>query len=149
METTNVPNKPSRLGWVALGLSVLLLAAVAIGGASGCKAWNRYQKRADATNNAAVAKINLIQYDALIEQEKRRAEIKHQNAIGQRKANEEVAARLTPLFVQYEMIQALQAIATSGRNNSVVYIPSGANGVPLVSTTNQTQVYGGESEVGK
>jgi hypothetical protein len=109
------------------------------------KPFARYQHRADATNNAKVAQINLKQYDALIEAEKRKAEIKHQNAIGQRKANEEVALKLTPLFVQYEMIEALKAVATSGTNNALVYIPTGANGVPLVSVTGQPQVYGGAS----
>jgi hypothetical protein len=42
--------------------------------------------------------------------------------------------------VQFEMVQALQAIAASGSNNSVVYIPAGANGIPLVSTANPTRV---------
>jgi hypothetical protein len=130
---------------LAVGLA-LLIAFIAVGGAFGCKAYKRYQKRADANNNAHVARINLIQYDALIEAEKRKAEIKHQNAIGQREANQEVAGRLTPLFVQYEMIAVLKEIAASGRNNTVIYIPSGANGVPLVSTTNSPQVYGGESQ---
>lgn len=125
---------------------LLLVTFFAVGGATGCKSWKRYQKRSDAHNNAKVAQINLIQYDALIEAEKRKAEIKHQQAIGQRKANDEIAQRLTPLFVQYEMIEALKSVATSGRNNTIVYIPAGANGVPLVSVSDQPQVYGGDTQ---
>ena len=143
--------KPVSNVWIVLGIAAIIgmILALSVGGAFGCKAYKRYQKRTDAHNNAKVAQINLIQYDALIEQEKRKAEIKHQGAIGQRLANEEIARRLTPLFVQYEMIEALKEVARSGRNNSVVYIPAGANGVPLVSVTNQPQVYGGEATEGE
>jgi hypothetical protein len=68
-------------------------------------------------------------------------ELKHQQAIGQRKANVEIASRLTPLFVQYE---ALQAMIEASRNGSatIIYYPVGANGVPLVSVTGQPQVLG-------
>ena|SRR3990167_7045186 len=125
-------------------IALLLVGFLGVGGASGCKAWNRYQVRADAENAVKVSAIEIRNQEQRIVVEKQRAEIKHQNAIGQRLANQEIAARLTPLFVQYEMIEALKAIAVSGQNNSVVYIPSGANGVPLVSLSNKPQVYEGD-----
>lgn len=58
----------------------------------------------------------------------------------------EIAKKLTPLFVQFEMIEALKAIAESGHNNTVVYIPTGANGVPLVSLSDKPQVFEGETK---
>ncbi len=36
------------------------------------------------------------------------------------------------------MVDALKQIAKSGKNSSVVYLPSGANGIPLVSTLPDT-----------
>lgn len=108
-------------------------------------AYGRYQSRANAENNVKVSAIEIRNQEQRITVEKQKAEIKHQNAIGQRLANQEIAARLTPLFVQYEMIEALKAIAVSGQNNSVVYIPSGANGVPLVSLSNKPQVFEGNN----
>lgn len=136
----------SPVTWVvAVALAAVLALGLLVGGAAGCKAFNRYQKRADAKNSVEVTQI-LIQkaaQDILVAQKQN--EVKHQRAIGQRKANQEIASRLTPLFVQFEMIEALKAIAASGRNNSVVYIPSGANGVPLVSVSGQPQIYGGDA----
>jgi hypothetical protein len=135
-----------------LGVTLAVVAALAVigllvlGTASGCKAWVRYQHRADAENAVRVSAIQIRNQAQRVKIAQQQAEIKHQTAIGQRLANEEIARRLTPLFVQYEMIESLKAIAASGKNNSVVYIPSGANGVPLVSVSNQPQVYGGQVE---
>lgn len=125
-------------------VALILFIALLFGGVAGCKGFNRYQKRADVTNNIKIQRNRLKLYDLKIRQAIKLAEVKKQTAIGQKKANIEIAKRLTPLFVQYEMIQALEQIAASGRNNSVIYIPSGANGVPLIAPTGQ-QVYGGAS----
>jgi hypothetical protein len=43
-----------------------------------------------------------------------------------------IARGLTPSYLQYEAIQAQKAVATSGRNNTLIYLPSGSGGVPLV-----------------
>jgi hypothetical protein len=43
-----------------------------------------------------------------------------------------ISSGLTPQYLQYEAIQAQKAIATSGRNNTLIYLPSGRTGVPLV-----------------
>lgn len=130
----------------ALTILGIVVAGFIVGGAFGCKAFNRYQARADAENRVKVSAVEIRNQEQRIQIEKQKAEIKHQQAIGQRKANEEVAKKLTPLFVQFEMIEALKAFGQTGQNNTVIYIPSGANGVPLVSTTNQPQVFGGESD---
>jgi regulator of protease activity HflC (stomatin/prohibitin superfamily) len=135
----------------ALYLFVLLVGLVVllVGGASGCKAWTRYQTRADANNNVKVSAIKIRNQAQRVKIAQQSARIKHERAIGQRLANQEIASRLTPLFVQYEMIEALRGIAQSGRNNSVVYIPAGANGVPLVSVSGQPQVFAGDTEASK
>jgi hypothetical protein len=53
-------------------------------------------------------------------------------AVGIRKAQDEISKTLTPLYIQHEAIQAEENIAHSGQNNTVVYVPAGNMGVPLV-----------------
>jgi hypothetical protein len=123
------------IGGVATALvGILLIVFLAVGGAFGCKAYSRYQKRADANNQVKVTAIQIRNQEQRVKIAKQHAQIRFQNAIGIREAQDEIARTLTPLYVQFEMVQALQAIASSGKNNSIVYIPAGANGIPLVST---------------
>ena len=42
-----------------------------------------------------------------------------------------ISRTLSANYLQHEAIQAQKAIATSGRNNTLIYVPSGGN-VPLV-----------------
>lgn len=129
----------TRIG--ALSFVALVLAiALSFGFASGCKEWNRYQKRADAGNRVKVSNIEIRNQAQRVQIAKQKAEIRRQDAIGIREAQDQIAKTLTPLYVQFEMTEALKAIATSGSNNSVVYLPVGANGIPLVSTTDPTRV---------
>lgn len=121
-------------------IAVVVFVALALGGAAGCKEYNRYQKRADANNKVKVthieirraqqqAQINYAQVEATkAEAEKRRAE-----ARGIRDAQEIINRTLTPLYIQHEAIQAQKAIATSGQNNTVIYVPAGTNGTPVIT----------------
>lgn len=102
--------------------------------------YNRYQARANANNRVKVSAIEIRNQAQRVKIAKQHAQIRFQNAIGIREAQDEIAKTLTPLYVQFEMVDALKTIAASGRNNSVVYIPAGANGIPLVSTLNGPQV---------
>lgn len=118
--------------FVVVGL-LFGLAAVA-------KSFGRYQKRADANNNVKVSAIQIKNQAQRVQIAKQHAAIRYQNSIGVREAQDEIAKTLTPLYVQFEMVEALKSIAASGKNNSVVFIPSGANGIPLVSTLGATKV---------
>lgn len=128
--------------WVVLGglVALCVILALFFGFLAAAKAFGRYQARADAQNQVKVSAIQIQNQAQRVQIAKQHAQIRFQNAIGIREAQDEIAKTLTPLYVQFEMVQALQAIATSGSNNSVVYIPSGANGIPLVSTTNPNEV---------
>lgn len=137
--------KPASI--VLLVLVGVLVIAGFVALPFGCKSYNRYQKRMDAKNKVKVTAIqiqNMKQKSLVTKQQiqltKQLAEIRHQQSIGIRKAQDEIAKTLTPLYVQFEMTEALKEIARSGQNNSVVYIPAGASGVPLVATTNPDQV---------
>jgi hypothetical protein len=121
-------------------VALFICVALIVGGATGCKSWNRYQKRADAGNRVKVSQIEIRNQAQRVQIAKQQAQIRKQEAIGIRSAQDEIAKTLTPLYVQHEMTQVLEKIATSGMNNTVVYIPSGANGIPLVSTTSPSEV---------
>jgi len=116
--------------------AVVVLLAVFIGGAFGIyavsKAAGRYQKRADAQNNVQVSTIEIQNQAQRVQIAQQQAAIRKQNAIGIREAQDEIARTLTPLYVQFEMTEALKEIAASGRNNTTVFIPSGPGGIPLV-----------------
>lgn len=137
--------EPTLVGYAVGILAALLLLVLLLGGCSaGYKAFNRYQTRQDRNlarqqrildeqNGIQVNKIRIAQQDQLVKVAQQKAAIRYQNAVGVRKAQDEISNTLTPLYVQFEMVQALQAIAQSGRNASVIYIPTGANGIPLIS----------------
>lgn len=127
------------IGASVVALVVTIVAIVGIYTMS--KGIGRSQARADATNRVKISTIEIQNQTQRVLIAKQQAEIRLQDAIGVRSAQDEIAKTLTPLYVQFEMVDALKAIAASGRNNSVVYLPSGANGVPLVyDTANATKV---------
>ena len=102
-------------------------------------AYNRYQARADAKNNVQVSAIEIQNQEQRVQIAKQKAQIRYQDAIGIKEAQVEIAKTLTPLYVAFEMTQALQQIATSGQNNSVIYIPTNpSTGLPVVPTSNST-----------
>ena len=121
-------------------LAVLAFMALSLGGVAGCKSFNRYQKRADANNNVKVTNINIrkAQQSARIVRAQNaaiaaRAQQRIIEAHGIRQAQDIISRTLSPLYIQHEAIKAQQAIATSGRNNTVIYVPSGANGTPVIT----------------
>jgi len=137
------PGKIAKLSGLGL-LALVLLVGLIMGSIAGFKGFNRYQATADANNRAKVAQIkansNVKVTEIQIRNQKQRvkvaeqqAEIRLKNAQGVRKAQDEIAKTLTPLYVQFEYAEALKEIAKSGKNSSVIYIPSGEGGVPLVS----------------
>jgi hypothetical protein len=136
--TTDSPRRSAVLGALAAvvaGIVALaLVVAFIIGVIAGFKSFNRHQRLADARNQVKVTNIQIgttRQKVAIAQQE---AAIRQAQAIGIREAQDEISKTLTPLYVQFEMVDALKQIAASGKNNSIVYIPTGANGIPLIST---------------
>jgi hypothetical protein len=144
--------EPTVGGYIAVGLvafvAVLAVIALIWAGFGAVGRWqgraNRNQDRQqalyDAQNKVKVSNIEIRNQEQRVKVAKQHAEIRLQNAIGVREAQDEIAKTLTPLYVQFEMTDALKQIAKSGRNSSVVYLPSGANGIPLVATTDPEKV---------
>lgn len=143
-DSDTIPVTPGgTLKWTVVVLAVvLLIICLSVGSCAGIKAFSRAQKRADAGNAVSITDIqirNQTAYARVIAAHNAtvtaQAQQRYLEAVGIRRAQDEISKTLTPLYLQHEAIQALQAMATSGQNNTVVYIPSGANGVPLISTT--------------
>ena len=117
----------------------MLLVAAGIGLSGAVKAYRRAEQRADAENRVTLTHIAIsrARQQALItraeiEATQADAEKRYQEAVGIRRAQNEISATLTGHYLQHEAIQAQKAVATSGRNNTLIYVPSGGNGVPLV-----------------
>lgn len=135
--------------WAAVaGVFVGLVLAVMIlfGIVAVVKTFNRYQHRADANNRVKISAIEIRNQAQRVIVAKQQADIRYQNSVGIRKAQDEIRKTLTPLYVQFEMVQALQEIATSGTNNTVIYLPtSPTSGLPVVPISNSlSPVKGGK-----
>jgi hypothetical protein len=126
------------------GIGVVLACGVLFGSCAGVKSFNRYQKVADNKTNRQVIRANaknavlvnetkIKQTHQLIQVEKQKADIRVQEAKGIASAQHIINATLTPLYLQHEAVKAQLEMA-KGTNHTVVYVPAGANGVPLVQT---------------
>lgn len=132
----------SVLTAVTVFIVVTWLAVSALG------RWNSLQHatneahiaRVNAANQAQVNQLLIASSDQQIQIHQKQAQIRLADAVGIRESQDEISKTLTPLYVQFEMVNALQAIAESGKNNTVVYIPTGANGIPLIANANPNQV---------
>jgi hypothetical protein len=133
-------NKQWVAVWATVGLVILTFIVLAIVGGP---AYSRYQKRQDrnqnrsqalldAKNEVTINSIRIRTFEQKVKIAHQSAAIRLQNAVGVRKAQDEISSTLTPLYVQFEMVEALKQIAVSGKNSSVVYIPSGAAGIPFI-----------------
>jgi len=129
----------NAIGYVVA--TILVLAALIFGSLAGCgavKSFNRSQKVKDANNSVKITGI----YVKRQQQEARRiaardgvihalADQRVIQAHGIAEAQRLIAKTLTPLYVQFEAIQN-QANGQGER----IYIPVGAQGVPLVANVN-------------
>jgi hypothetical protein len=93
----------------------------------------------DVISDAAAEKqANLQKLAAkstLLDIAKKDAEIKAAEAQGIRQSQDIINQTLTPIYVQHEMVEAIEKMAGKA-GNAVIYVPIGANGLPLVSSMN-------------
>jgi regulator of protease activity HflC (stomatin/prohibitin superfamily) len=120
-------------------VALVVLIGVGTGISAALKAYSRAEERADAENRVRLTHIAIRRAQqqahitrAQIEATEANAEKRYQEAVGIRRAQNEISRTLSDHYLQYEAIRAQRAVATSGRNNTIIYVPSGANGVPLV-----------------
>lgn len=123
--------------WVGVTVGVIAFIAVLL---IVIPTYNRYQKRANANNSVKVSAIEIRNQAQRVLIAKQQAQIRYQNAVGIRESQDEIAKTLTPLYVQFEMTQALEHIATSGTNNTIIYLPTDPHtGLPVVPTSNSAE----------
>lgn len=124
-------------GFVALLVGTALLVVL---GVKGCNNFNRGQARAEARNHVQITHIEIQKADeeaqinhAQIKAQEAEAEKRIVEAKGIATAQNIIQKTLTPEYIQFEAIKAQERIATSGSNNTVIYVPSGTNGTPLIT----------------
>ena len=139
-------NRLSPWSWLAFVVACIVVFMMLLGGCgAGYKAYSRYQQRADRSQNRQQAiydnqnqtKINQIrisQQAQLVKVTKQQAQIRYENSVGIRRAQDEISRTLTPLYIQFEAIQAQLAMAKS-QNHTVLWIPAAENAVPTVDVT--------------
>jgi len=94
----------------------------------------QYPKQvADAVASAMAKQKEIREQQYAVEVAKKDAERRVAEAEGIARATQIIQQRLTPLYIQHEAIEAQKAMVGSP-NHTTIYIPVGANGVPLVST---------------
>jgi regulator of protease activity HflC (stomatin/prohibitin superfamily) len=125
-------------GFVAFLVGLALTIVLVFGVIAFANNFGRTQSRDNAGNQVKIthilinraaqqARINYAQIAAT----KAEADKRVVEARGIAEAQHIIAGSLTPAYLQYEAIQSQQAIATSGQNNTVIYVPSGVDGVPV------------------
>lgn len=90
----------------------------------------------NANNQVQINEITIKQQEQNIQVEKQKAQIRVVDAQGIAEAQSIIAKSLTDSYLQYLAIDAQKAMA-SGTNHTEIYIPSGANGIPLVKNIGQ------------
>lgn len=134
----------ARHATVTVAIAVVALIGIVLGCMFGFKAYGRYQavqgannqvktSRIHANNKVKLNEIEIAQQQQRVKIEQQKAQIRYEKSKGIREAQDEIARTLTPLYVQFEMTEALKEIALSGKNSSVIYIPTGADGLPVVA----------------
>jgi hypothetical protein len=88
---------------------------------------------ADAQNNKVTAETAISQKEFEIKSTQADAIKRIEEAKGIAEAQRIINASLTDKYLQHEAITAQREMA-NGENHTVVYIPSGSNGIPLVRT---------------
>lgn len=146
--SSNLTAKNTTIWAGAVTLIIAMTAALIMGTIWGFKAFNRSQRVADvkntvttsrieANNQVEINRIRIGQQEQRVKIAEQKAEVRIREAQGVRAAQDEIAKTLTPQYVQYEMVKSLEKIGKSGRNNTVVYVPVGPDGLPMVANAAQ------------
>lgn len=118
------------VGWAAV---ILIVTGLLVGVAFAIPAYWRYQAVQNAENQITINNKQIQQTEQLVQVEQQRAQIRVVEARGIAEAQQIINATLTDKYLQHEAIQAQEKMAGSP-SHTVVYVPSGQNGLPLVKT---------------
>ena len=123
---------------VGISVGFILLAGLILGLMFGLPAYGRNQRLLNEQNQTQVNDIQIAQTAQLVKVQEQKAQIQVAEAQGIAQSQKIIANTLTPAYLQYEAIEA-QKSEINSQNHTIIYIPSGNNGIPLVSTVNPQQ----------
>lgn len=126
-------------GLIGLFIGIVIIAIVVgiiYGLMLGIPAYSRSQRLKNENNQTAVNDIQIAQTAQLVKVQQQKAQIQVEQAKGIAQAQDIIKSTLTPAYLQYEAIEA-QKSEVNSQNHTIIYIPSGSNGVPLVTTVPQ------------
>lgn len=126
-DTVKVANVLFTSGAVTIGLIIVMMY--------GLPAYSRNQTLLNERNQTTVNDIQIAQTEQLVKVQTQKAQIQIEEAKGIAESQNIIKSSLTPLYIQYLAIEAQKA-QVQGNNHTVIYVPSGNNGIPLVQTTN-------------
>lgn len=131
--------KGSAIDGLIVTIVVLVIIGAVFGGidyiAHAVPDYSRAQRLANERNQTTINDIQIAQTAQLVKVQQQKAQIQVAQAQGIAQSQEIIANTLTPAYLQYEAIEA-QKDETASPNHTIIYIPSGDNGIPLVSTVN-------------
>lgn len=110
-------------------LMTLLFGTIAVG-----QAFSRYQRVKNARNEQRVIEMKVKQTQMLVEVEKQKAAVRVAEAQGIADSQAIIDSSLSDQYLTYLSIQAQMDFASSD-NNTIIYIPVGDNGIPLIRDT--------------
>lgn len=84
-------------------------------------AYNRSQRLKNAHNQVKVTAIQIQNQHQRVQIATQKAEIRFQNSLGIRRAQDEIAKTLTPAYLQWEAIQAQLALAGSKNSTFILH----------------------------
>jgi hypothetical protein len=139
LESRQVKEKRTEIARAVMGELTDYLADTPFVAVSGVVGNIDYPKVVtEAVEKKLAAKQLLDEKETQREIAKKDAEIRIEEARGIAEAQRIINSTLTVNYLQHEAINAQLKMAASP-NHTTVYIPSGANGIPLVGTLNQQQ----------
>ena len=115
-----------------IGFMVAVVLVFAIGFAN--RSYSRYQRVQDAKNQQRVVEMQIKSTAQQVEVEKQKAAIRIEEAKGISESQRIIDESLTENYLTYLAIQAQMNLANSD-NDTVIYIPVGNNGIPLIRDT--------------
>ena len=137
LESREVKEKRSEIAKAVMGELTAYLVDTPFVAVSGCVGNIDYTKVVtEAVEKKLAAKQLLDEKETQREIAKKDAEIRIEEARGIAEAQRIINATLTKNYLQHEAISAQLKMASSP-NHTTVYIPSGANGIPLIGALNQ------------
>lgn len=125
--------KPNYLLWAVFGVVTSLV--VILGLMYFLPSYRRNQVLLNERNQTTVNDIQIAQTEQLVKVQTQKAQIQIEEAKGIAESQNIIKTSLTPLYIQYLAIEA-QKQQVNGQNHTIIYVPSGNNGIPLVQTTN-------------